>query len=293
MFLAIVDLGSAGKAAERLGISQPALTQTISRLEERLRVKLFERSPRGMQLTRHGHTIAERARIIVNESRYLIEELEAFRDGEGGELIVGAGPSLASWLVPEVVCHLNTIRPHLNIKVVEGMTDRLFPALQRAEIDVAVSTLSGPNWEKEFASEVVMHDVMTVFGRAGHELAGQQDVTLLNTLRFPWIMPPAGEALRFVVEDLFNAANLVLPRRVVETNSISCMRALLQKGDYLTFVPRTLFVEEQRTNVLVPLAVEAGERRRLVHAVYRQSEALSASAKLFINALHRTARARK
>lgn len=289
IFLAVIDTGSAGRAAQRLAISQPAVTQAIAKLEEKLKVKLFDRSPRGMVPTRYGDVLATRARSIVTEARYIVDEIDALRDGDRGQLAVGTGPSMASWLVPQVTHDLLTMRPKLTVRIVEAMSDYLFPALQRGELDILVSDASGTEWEKEFASELILHDSVTIFARSDHRLLQMRTPTLRDALAFPWVLPHAPETLRTRLEGLFKTARLPPPKATVETDSVPAMKALLEAANYLTFVPRTLFSREERENVLAAVMLPGGSTTRAVYALYRQRESLSTSARTFVSRLHRIA----
>jgi DNA-binding transcriptional LysR family regulator len=290
MFLAVVELGSLGRAARHLGLSQPALTQAIGRLEHTFKVKLFERSPRGMLPTRYGEALATRARSIAQEARSAVEDIEALRGGERGHVVVGAGPSLSASLVPDALHRLLRIKPKLTVRLLEGMSDQLFPALMRGDIDLAVTTAVDSQWEKDLTSEQILNDSVVIVARHAHPIGKLLAPTLRDTLDFPWVMPPPGEAFRVRTEALFVAARLPVPPAAVETSSGGAIKALVAQGNYLSIVPRELFKQEEERGVLRSILVAGGSMHRAVHAVYRQRTTLSAGARSFIAQLHRIAR---
>ena len=110
-FLAAYRHRSIGKACRELGLSQPALSKTIRRLEDELRVQLFERTPVGIEPTSYGHTLARRANIISNEIGRAASEIATLRGHIGGEARIGVGPALASSLVSEALAAFLRERP--------------------------------------------------------------------------------------------------------------------------------------------------------------------------------------
>lgn len=89
-FLVVAEKGSITEAAKVLNISQPALTKSMRRLEDELGVKLFDRVPVGVRLTRYGAILLDHARIIENEYRHAIARISEVRDGAGPRF--GSGP---------------------------------------------------------------------------------------------------------------------------------------------------------------------------------------------------------
>lgn len=91
-FLAVAREGNVTAAAEKMGLSQPALTRNIRRLEEECGITLFDRHTRGVTLTVYGQTLLRYAQMIDTECRFASSELEAMRSGHRGHLRIGGGP---------------------------------------------------------------------------------------------------------------------------------------------------------------------------------------------------------
>lgn len=289
MFLAVMDHGSLGQAAQHLGVSQPALTQSIRKLESKLKVKLFERSPRGMRATRYCEVFAERARKISLEMRLAIEDMEEMRGLSRGQLAVGAGPSLARAFLPEALSRLLRVRPRLRVTLIEGMSDTLFSSLARGDIDLAVTTPAGTEWEQQLSSELLFQDAVVVVGRSKHPLWSLGKPTLRDTLSYPWILPAPREIFRHRMEMMFARAKLSPPTAVIETTSYSAIIGLTSRTDYLSIVPYELIRQEEIAGTLAPIPVSGSRMNREVHAIYRQAQSLPPAPRALITHLHRVA----
>ncbi|MEZ6234701.1 MAG: LysR family transcriptional regulator [Phycisphaerales bacterium] len=167
-FIAVAEAGGIGKAARRLGIAQPSLSQQMLRLEEELGVVLLDRLGRGVALTEAGRALLPRARRLVGEARALGERLRTELEAGGGRLAVGAIPTMAPYLLPGVVAHLRRESPGCEIAVREDLTQNLVEALADNELDVAV--MSTPIESQVVELEVVGREAMLVVVPAGHPL---------------------------------------------------------------------------------------------------------------------------
>jgi DNA-binding transcriptional LysR family regulator len=116
--LAVMEEGSLGKAAERLNISQPALTKSIQRLEEQLGVRLFERKSRGMEATSYADSLRAYAQSACVGMTEAVKQINALRSGTEGVVTVAGPPLIASELLPDVLVRLSAERPNLQLRVV-------------------------------------------------------------------------------------------------------------------------------------------------------------------------------
>ena len=101
-FEVIADLGHMGRAAERLGRTQPALTKCIQRLEEAVGADLFERTGRGIALTRVGEVLLSRARRMRSAMEEALREVSDFAAGSAGHVRIGCGATMGEYLLPQV-----------------------------------------------------------------------------------------------------------------------------------------------------------------------------------------------
>src|SRR5690348_224770 len=138
-FVAIVEAGSLGRAATALRLTEPALSKSIRSLERLLDVKLFDRGPRGFDLTPFGESLLDHARVILTEFRRTHADIAELRGAEAGRVYVGTGPTFASTLVPRAVMALLAKRPAVRVTIYEGYGDTLVPMTLRGELDFFVT----------------------------------------------------------------------------------------------------------------------------------------------------------
>src|SRR6267154_2326798 len=138
--LAVMEEGSLGKAAQRLNISQPALTKSIQRLEEELGVRLFDREARGMKPTFYAESLRGYAKAACIGMAEAESQIAALRNGTEGTITV-AGPALMmTELLPAVLVRLSQERPNLQVRVV-AQNKELFSELLEGKFSLVVAML--------------------------------------------------------------------------------------------------------------------------------------------------------
>lgn len=135
-FLALAEERHFGKAAERVHVTQPALSMQIREMEDALGTQLFERSPRDIRLTPAGREVETRARRILGQ----VSELEAVARQQGlvGRINLGVIPTVAPYLLPEVLPLLRASDITRDLRLREATTDLLLAGLDRGQLDAVV-----------------------------------------------------------------------------------------------------------------------------------------------------------
>lgn len=129
IFVRLADIGNMGEAAATLALTQPALSQQLKALEDRLGLKLFERVPKGMQLTPGGRELLTFARSVVNASRDFCDAADRAVARPAGSIRFGVTPTIGPYLMPAVIKELHQRYPDLRLYIREGI-----PTLQQAEL---------------------------------------------------------------------------------------------------------------------------------------------------------------
>src|SRR5690242_8100289 len=140
-FLAVAGTGGVSAAAQMLGVSQPALTKSIRRLEAHYGLALFERRARGMALTPFGETLLGHAKLIDAQCRFADAEMRAFAKGKGGRLRIGAGPFWGATVLPVAIAALQAELPGLQIDLDVGVNTLIHPRLFAGDLDIVVCAL--------------------------------------------------------------------------------------------------------------------------------------------------------
>lgn len=177
LFLAVAEEQHFGRAARRLGMSQPPLTEQIQVLEQALKAKLFERSRRGAQLTPFGQAILPAVRKFAEQMEQLELAVKEAATGQTGVLTIGAISSAMVELLPRFLEKLRGLHPRMTISVREIDSAEAVPALTSGEVDLAFARLQG-ELGAAITTMTLANDRLVVALPASHRLARSARVRL-------------------------------------------------------------------------------------------------------------------
>jgi DNA-binding transcriptional LysR family regulator len=238
-FLVVSETGNMTAAAEKLHITQPALSKTIQRLEQILGVELFDRHSGGVSLTRYGGALARRAKLIGSELMSAKAEIDAMKSGTVGVLRVGAGPLMTVLYLPRAISQLRRELPRLDIKFVSGTPDQLVPRLLQGELDLIGVALDFPD-HPELVKEYLFDVDQVVVARKSHPLASRELVTPADLLEYPWVSFANDYTGASRLGSYFSANGMPQPNVTIEANSLEGVLALLREDDFLACVSQQI-----------------------------------------------------
>ena len=274
-FLAVYEHGSLGRAAAALNLTQPALSKSVHQLESELKVRLFDRTPKGLVPTIYGDTLSLHARAVQSELRHAEREIALMSGAAKGEVRIGVTPSIATSLMPLIAAALHEERPAIELTVIEALVQHHGPALRQGELDLVLGGWAR-GMDSDLATEVVCSDVVRVCARAGHPLVGQRR-RLPALLDFPWVMPPHTEFWLDHLDRSFVSAGLHPPAPAVISNSASFITAMVRSGDFLSYLPALLIARDRAAAEIVELEVPELSVAIDVNVTYLARAALSAT----------------
>lgn len=237
--LAIAKHGSFNRAAEARGISQPALSATISQLEHKLGVTVLERSRRGSKLTPYGVILVRHAQIIDAQVEQAFEEVRLRGLGAEGPLRVGATPSVILKFIPQVLERVSRGAGPLAISVAESLDDQLMPSLQCGDLDIVFGPLAGVFPAANDIIEVALFtDPLGLAVSPKSTVARRKSVSLNELKDAKWVLPGPGSAYRRQIEALFATTGLSWPTDCITTNSLTLTEYLITHSDRVSIVSR-------------------------------------------------------
>ena len=244
--LRIADRGSFTRAAQALGVSQPALSNSMAVLEKMLGVRVFERTRNGAMLTEFGQLLAGHAAAIDSVLSRAADELEAKKRGLEGSLVVGASPVACIDIVPGAVARLKRETPNLVVSIEERADDELIAGLRSGEIDLVVNSaglmVEGP----DIVSETLARDAFVVAMRAKHRLAGKKSLLIADLREEQWVLPSPHTTMSRQIELLFAAENQAWPLQAIITNSITALKSIIMLSDCVTILSARLVQLEMK-----------------------------------------------
>lgn len=178
-------LRSFSRAAEKLHITQPALSRSIAVFEEQFGLRLFDRGRGGVTLTPVGVLVAAEAERLLSFARDFEKNLQLYAGGDAGRVSFGMGPLVASLVLPRLSQILINKRPKLQLKVSVGPVEHLVEELMRDEIEILFANTPQVRSIPDVITEPVGAIRLGFMVRSAHPLAGKQRVTPAELAAFP------------------------------------------------------------------------------------------------------------
>ena len=200
--LALADTGSFSRAAEKLFLTQSALSRSIQSLELDLGAKVLDRIGKRNELTPLGQDVVARARHIVREAAELRQSAKLLQDGGRGSISVGLGSGPAALLLVPLMCAAST-RAGMRVAVTQGPVELQILQLRSRQLDAMVVDMRRviPATDLNIESLAELRAGLVV--RAGHPLAAQKSVTLADVLGYPVASTPLSDEVARALVDQF------------------------------------------------------------------------------------------
>lgn len=234
-FLALAGERSMRATAKSLGLTQPALTKAIRRLEDELGAPLFDRDARGVALTVYGATFRRHARSLRAGMNEAESELLAIKSGTAGLVRIGAGPRWQQWIVPEAIRRFRASRPDVQLGIVGGTDDVLKDQLSTGALDFIVASIPEGAERPDLEGEGLLADAYRVVADRDHPLRRQAKRSLRDLLDYPWVLPNPKTYLMSRFAAMLHAHGLAPPRPLIETD-LPRLRLALMRGSTLLSV---------------------------------------------------------
>jgi DNA-binding transcriptional LysR family regulator len=268
-FVVVAQERTLARAAERLHLSQPAVSKTLTELERLAGHQLLERGRGGTQLTQAGERFLRYAVDVTRALDSAAAALTADEEPRYPTVAVSALPTAAGGLLAQAIIRLRERRPHAGIRVRTGHNPDLIAALRAGEVDFALGRIAEPAMMSGVSFELLYAESLAVVTRPQHRLAvyGRspgRTVSALALLAYPLVIPGMGTAPRHDVEGFFEAHGIALPPGRTETQSVSLAREVTLLSDAVWITP-------QRA---VQLDLDSGLLRRLNVSVPGNAEPL-------------------
>ncbi len=275
-FLALADTGSVRAAAERLVVTQPAVSSAVNALQASLGVALTERDGRGLRLTGAGQTFAQYARRVIA----LLEEGAAAAAGsvdpERGRLRLAAVTTAAENVIPAFLATFRPLYPAVRIELEVGNRARVWDMLDHHEVDLAIA--GRPPASAPFAVHAVRDNELILVGPPELDPGARPE---LGTVA--WLLREPGSGTRAAVEDTLNDLEIEPPTLTLGSNG--AIRESVQAGLGLSVLSRDAVAGLIDEGALVEWRVPPFPIQRPWHAVGRSDHPLPATAGLFLRHL--------
>src|ERR1700676_4743692 len=266
------------RAAEGLGVAQPALSQAIAALERELGLSLFERTSRRVRPTGAGAALVERAARIPADVDALRRQMVERAGAGRGRVVVGSIQLFSETVLPGILAAFHRRHPDVDLVLREDVSQPMFAGLRAAELDCAIVNVDDPSAYPEFVFETLYRDELAIAVAASHPLAKQRSTTFPALRNADWVGFRSGSGLHATLHDAAQRHGFV-PRIVVESGDALTLRSLVSEGLGIALLPRS-FLDEPGPPI-VKVALRDPLLVRTIALATRRNAPASAAARAF------------
>ena len=283
VFYTVATQQSVTAASEFLCVSQPAVSQAVRQLEEKLGVRLFDRNPRGMSLTKTGKTLFH----FIEQAYHLIDKGEKqLADISGlslGEIHISAGDTICRKLLLPVIQRFHRKYPGIKMHVTNRTSSQTVELLRSGKIDMGIVSL--PVEIPEIRTEIIhsVHDTFVCSSDLKAEIP--EPATLEDISRFPLLFLEEGTITRVSQEAQFIKRGLFV-KPEIELGSLDLLVDFAKIGMGIACVPREFYAREIETGEVLEISMKEYPATRQFGAAYRNDIPLTELQRTFLEYLH-------
>ncbi len=270
------------RAADRLFITQPAVSAQIKHLEMALNTKLFVCNGRKVSLTEAGKTLLSYAQKIFHLEAEAQRALEELILEKKGSLSIGTTKTYARYLMPRYVATFHALYPEVTIRLSEGSTDEMLHGLTKGRNELAI--VAGRVLPKTFTSMPFRQERLLLLATPSHPLAVKGRITLEELAQAPLIMREEGSVTREKVLEVFKSRGLE-PTVLYTAPNVDFTKDLIAKGEGVAFIWRPAVERELLSETLKEIVVEGVELWLDIMIVHLSREPLSKASLAFLRVL--------
>lgn len=280
-FCQLAELGNFTRAAQTVGIAQPALTVAIQKLEQEVGLKLINRADKNFLLTAEGVVLYKLATQLLSQAKQIELELEELKDLERGTIRFGVPAMMGSYYFPKILTEFKQKYPKIKIHLVDQGTVALEKKLLDSELDLALIRSDLENPQLRY-TKLINEEVVAGMS-SSHSLAAEKTISLAQFCQQPLVLFHEGYFLREVVSQYSKKHQLPLDIRM-ETNLIELQKSLVRNEvGITTCLSRILQNEQQMTSVPFEPKIEFK-----LSLAWKKNHYLSKASKVFMTYLSST-----
>lgn len=282
LLLAIHQHQSLRKAADQIGMTQPAATKMLQDMEEIVGLKLFERESRGLRATPYGEVLIRYAQGVFSDLVGVRDELIAIQSGNIGKIRIGSIMAPTPQLLSDTLIQLKSKHPRLAPNIQIGTSDVLVDALLHDKIDIVIGRVPD-NWDsRELLFESISEESLSIVASPSSPEVHNLHITLRGLAKYPWILQAHPSPMRKVIELAFLEAGAALPINILETSSMLLTSSLARQSNMLAVMPTLVaqHYEDRKILKIVPLKIP--QKLAPFGIITRKGRVLSPATQIFI-----------
>jgi len=277
-FITVAETGSFSAAADRLHITQPAISKRIAGLEEHLGKPLFDRSGRAIRVTEAGDTLLPAAKRIIQSVDAARDRVLSLGSEVTGRLSIATSHHIGIHRLPQLLREFTARYPDVELDLQFTDSELAADDVQRGRTELAVATLPlAPN--AALLSTPIWRDDLVVVCNRQHALLGIENPDATALAAFPAVLPSRNTITREIVTDFLKQSGVDV-RLALETNYLETIRVMVEVGLGWSVLPRNMIGEEN-----VPVEIEGLKLERTLGLMRVRAHTLSVAASRFVEAI--------
>ena len=283
LLLAVAEAGSMAKAAAHINLTQSAVSRAIAELEHTLGVRLFDRTPQGVEPTIYGRVLLKGGAAVFDNLRTSVSEIEFLSDPTAGELRIGTSEATGFGVVPLLVDRLARQYTRAVFEVVQADAEALIEhELRERRIELAVTRMPTSGRDEDLDGTILYSDRLRVVAGMSSPWASRRRIALADLVSERWCLPPPGHPVTSRVAEAFRRCGLEPPRISATVASAQFVSNLVAKGLFLGVHGTTYLRLHPARDSLKVLPVELPMSLFPVNVITLKNRTLSPLARLFI-----------
>jgi len=243
MFRAVAEEGSFTRAAERLHVSQSAISRQVKLLEDELGGMLLHRGARRVALTHPGELLLKMANRVSRDIQEVVSQISETHALTRGTLTLAGGMTVCMYILPRLLKKYRSLHKKVDLRVVSSSAESLLRMLRSHEVDLALMTL--PIVAKDLEVVPVLREEMVVVTAPGHPLHRRRAVEPKDLGRFPMILYEAGSNTRKVQDQLLLEEQVAV-EVAMETENVEIIKSMVANGLGITLIPYAAIAKDVR-----------------------------------------------
>jgi DNA-binding transcriptional LysR family regulator len=287
VFLTVAEIGSMGRAAAKLGVATPSISEVIAGLEHAVGARLLDRSPKGVVTTPYGEALLARTRAAFDELRQGIRDIEFIGDAQAGELRIGCPESITAGFLLPILQRLTSIYPRLLFDVRQVQQPTIdYPELRDRKVDLVLARWGDDSYAAEMSGElqveILLNDPFALVASRNSKWGRRRRLDLGELTDARFIIPPSDAWGGALVVEAFRRRGLPIPNLVISTLSISLRNEMIAGGDFVTLLTRSVVRTFGKRYSLKVLPIGLPTHRSPVGVVMLKNRTVAPAVKLFI-----------
>lgn len=273
-FIAVASELHFTRAAEKVCLTQPALSSLIQQLEQDFGIQLVRRHTRQVELTEAGENFRATAEKLVADFEQAIYDVKTYKSIRRGRVSIAAVPSVCQYFLPDVLKRFNDSYPDIQLQVVDSAGQDILDALKDKRIDFGISYTQT---NKELEAQALFKDALVVVCGQQHPLAKRAEITWEDLIDEKLIAMDKGTTIRSLIDGIALSKNMKLDI-VLEPRLMPTAIAYAEAGVGVTILP-SLGIEKSLPSTLIALPLHDPGITREISVIKRRSSTLSPAAK--------------